>query len=103
MVYLSQFPAELCVVPSVGLCTPEAVVPHSSLLNHGFKVHCCCCADCLQAHVLTLLADVAAGMDYLHQRNCVHGDLKPANVLLRKQQGAPFGHVAKVSDFGLSK
>ena len=33
--------------------------------------------------------------------NCVHGDLKPANVLLA--HGAPFGHVAKVSDFGLSK
>jgi serine/threonine protein kinase len=53
--------------------------------------------------VITLLADVAAGMNYLHLRNCVHGDLKPANVLLQKQQGAPFGHVAKVSDFGLSK
>jgi serine/threonine protein kinase len=53
--------------------------------------------------VLTLLADIAAGMNYLHLRNCVHGDLKPANVLLKKQQGAPFGHVAKVSDFGLSK
>ena len=66
---------------------------------------CCSCCVLLvpQAHVLTLLADVAAGMNYLHLRNCVHGDLKPANVLLRKQQGAPFGHVAKVSDFGLSK
>lgn len=60
-------------------------------------------AACPQSHVLTLLLDVAAGMGYLHSRNCVHGDLKPANVLLKHEPAAPFGHLAKVSDFGLSK
>jgi serine/threonine protein kinase len=53
--------------------------------------------------VLTLLSDVANGMAYLHSRNCVHGDLKPANVLLRRSPNAPFGHAAKVADFGLTK
>jgi serine/threonine protein kinase len=31
------------------------------------------------------------------------GDLKPGNVLLKQQQGAPFGHVCKVTDFGMSR
>lgn len=31
----------------------------------------------LQAPVLTLLHDIAAGMNYLHSRSVIHGDLKP--------------------------
>jgi serine/threonine protein kinase len=73
------------------------------MLKRCMSSAACLSAVCAQPHVITLLSDVAAGMNYLHLRNCVHGDLKPANVLLKKQQGAPFGHVAKVSDFGLSK
>lgn len=49
------------------------------------------------------LRDVACGMQYLHSRNVLHGDLKAANVLLSSNQLAPFGEVAKVSDFGLSR
>lgn len=55
------------------------------------------------AQVLTLLLDVAAGMSYLHSRNVLHGDLKPGNVLIKLVQGAPYGRVAKVADFGLSR
>jgi hypothetical protein len=32
---------------------------------------------CLQALALTLLRDIAAGMNYLHSRSVIHGDLKP--------------------------
>jgi hypothetical protein len=31
----------------------------------------------LQALALTLLRDIAAGMNYLHSRSVIHGDLKP--------------------------
>ncbi|KAF6258193.1 kinase-like domain-containing protein [Scenedesmus sp. NREL 46B-D3] len=57
----------------------------------------------MMAHVLTLLCDIAAGMSYLHSRNVLHGDLKPGNVLLKQQHGAPYGHVCKVTDFGMSR
>ena len=55
------------------------------------------------ARALARLRDVAAGMAYLHSRNTLHGDLKAANVLLATCPGAPFGLVAKVADFGLSR
>uniref|UniRef100_A0A383VVN5 Protein kinase domain-containing protein n=1 Tax=Tetradesmus obliquus TaxID=3088 RepID=A0A383VVN5_TETOB len=55
------------------------------------------------ALALTLLCDIASGMNYLHSRSVIHGDLKPGNVLIKHEQGAPYGRVAKVSDFGLSR
>ncbi|GBF92133.1 kinase [Raphidocelis subcapitata] len=55
------------------------------------------------AKVLVRLRDVASGLAYLHSRNVLHGDLKAANVLLCTSTTAPFGMVAKVADFGLSR
>ncbi|KIY91336.1 hypothetical protein MNEG_16628 [Monoraphidium neglectum] len=48
---------------------------------------------------LQLLLDVARGMAYLHERNVVHADLKCQNVLLASSPEAPWGCVAKISDF----
>ncbi|KAI8476229.1 MAG: kinase-like domain-containing protein [Monoraphidium minutum] len=56
-----------------------------------------------QPRLLSRLRDVAAGMAYLHSRGVLHGDLKAANVLLQRSARAPFGAVAKVADFGLSR
>ncbi|KAI8466992.1 MAG: hypothetical protein J3K34DRAFT_524069 [Monoraphidium minutum] len=55
------------------------------------------------AKVLVRLRDVASGLAYLHSRNVLHGDLKAANVLLASSTAAPFGLIAKVADFGLSR
>ncbi|GIL90991.1 hypothetical protein Vretimale_17047 [Volvox reticuliferus] len=58
-------------------------------------------APCNLATAVDLLGQVARGMSYLHAHGLVHGDLKPANVLLMKD---PFSGklTAKVADFGLS-
>ena len=49
--------------------------------------------------MLSLAADVVEGMAYLHSKGVIHGDLKPANVLLGR---APDFH-AKLCDFGAAK
>ncbi|EMD36226.1 hypothetical protein CERSUDRAFT_65942 [Gelatoporia subvermispora B] len=45
---------------------------------------------------LKLLKDIAEGLQYLHDMNVVHGDLKGANVLINDK------HVACLADFGLA-
>ncbi|KAG2436439.1 hypothetical protein HXX76_006742 [Chlamydomonas incerta] len=49
------------------------------------------------------LVEVAQGMAALHASGLVHGDLKPANVLLKAQTRDARGFVAKVSDFGSTR
>lgn len=44
-----------------------------------------------------LLTGVLQGLDYLHKNGIVHGDLKPANILIRETYSGP---VAKITDFG---
>ena len=44
-----------------------------------------------------LIADIAEALDYAHNQDVVHGDVKPANILLTEDG------VAKLSDFGLLK
>lgn len=43
--------------------------------------------------------DVAAGLDALHVRKLIHGDIKPTNILLYREGDRL---VAKLADFGLS-
>lgn len=50
-----------------------------------------------------VLIDVAEGMEFLHYTaNIIHGDLKPANVLLKASPDG-YGYTAVVADFGLSR
>jgi len=42
-------------------------------------------------------------MDFIHNFGIIHGDLKPANVLLKTHRIDRRGYIAKVADFGGSK
>ncbi|KZV94404.1 WD40 repeat-like protein [Exidia glandulosa HHB12029] len=56
-----------------------------------------CDFDLLRLHCLEmkLLAQVAAGLAYLHAHNFAHGDIKASNILVK-------GGVAQLGDFGFS-
>ncbi|KAG2424704.1 hypothetical protein HXX76_014280 [Chlamydomonas incerta] len=53
--------------------------------------------------VLRTAADVCRGMIHMHACGVLHGDLKPANVLLARSGKDRRGFEAKVADFGLSR
>jgi interleukin-1 receptor-associated kinase 4 len=46
---------------------------------------------------LSILKDVAKGIDYLHKNNFIHRDIKSANILLNEQ------FEAKLGDYGITK
>jgi serine/threonine protein kinase len=71
---------------------------HTSQLTYCvcLPVHLITCNN-LQSHILQVATDIAAGMAHVHSRNIVHGDLTPANVLLKSSPGADSGYIAKVA------
>ena len=56
----------------------------------------------MQRALLRTAQEVAKGMDFIHNFGIIHGDLKPANVLLKTHRIDRRGYIAKVADFGAS-
>ncbi|XP_024543267.1 serine/threonine-protein kinase STY46 isoform X1 [Selaginella moellendorffii] len=88
------------VVQFIGACTKP---PNLSIVTEymsGGSVY-----DYLHKHrsvlklpmALRVAIDVSKGMDYLHQNNIVHRDLKAANLLMDENE------VVKVADFGVAR
>ncbi|KAL9597596.1 MAG: hypothetical protein Q9219_005035 [cf. Caloplaca sp. 3 TL-2023] len=51
----------------------------------------------------SLAAQLVDGLLFLHSNHCVHGDIKPANILLRPDNGGPLGtYTALYCDFSSS-
>ncbi len=49
---------------------------------------------------LKFMMDIGKGVKYLHERNIVHRDIKPGNILVQSRSGTL---IAKLTDFDLSK
>ncbi len=50
--------------------------------------------------ILKLTIDILSGLEYIHNCQVIHGDIKPENILLNLNSR---GLVAKISDFGIAK
>jgi len=56
------------------------------------------------ADIVRLFTSIAMAIDYAHQRGVIHGDIKPANILLDKQNiSLNLSGEPNVTDFGMDK
>ncbi|CAN1235032.1 Serine/threonine-protein kinase STY17, partial [Linum perenne] len=75
------------------LCIVTEYMPGGSLYDYLHKNH-----DSLKlSQLLKFAIDVSKGMEYLHQNNIIHRDLKTANLLMDAD------NVVKVADFGIAR
>ncbi|KAF6731552.1 Inhibitor of nuclear factor kappa-B kinase subunit alpha [Oryzias melastigma] len=58
------------------------------------------CCGLKESEVLSLLKDIGAGIQYLHEKKIIHRDLKPENIVLQEIDGKL---VHKIIDLGYAK
>ncbi|XP_022860017.1 serine/threonine-protein kinase STY8-like isoform X1 [Olea europaea var. sylvestris] len=75
------------------LCIVTEYMPRGSLYEYLHKNH----AILKLSQLLKFAIDVCKGMEYLHQKNIIHRDLKTANLLMDAHS------VVKVADFGVAR
>ncbi|XP_015073893.1 serine/threonine-protein kinase STY46-like [Solanum pennellii] len=75
------------------LCIITEFMPGGSLYEYLHKNH----VVLKLSQLLSFAIDVCKGMEYLHQNNIIHRDLKAANLLMDSN------NVVKVADFGVAR
>ncbi|KAI4367376.1 hypothetical protein MLD38_023119 [Melastoma candidum] len=99
-VYIMRKVRHKNVVQFIGACTKAPSLCIVTEFMSGGSVY-----DYLHKHkgvfklptLLKVAIDVSKGMDYLHQNNIIHRDLKAANLLMDENE------VVKVADFGVAR
>ncbi|XP_066248419.1 tyrosine-protein kinase Fer isoform X2 [Euwallacea similis] len=88
------------IVKLIGICVQKQpimivmeLVPGGSLLTFLRKKT----ATLMEAQLMKMCLDAAAGMRYLESKNCIHRDLAARNCLVG------FNNIVKISDFGMSR
>ncbi|KXZ50267.1 hypothetical protein GPECTOR_17g906 [Gonium pectorale] len=74
----------------------------AAIRKHCFREGPTWSARLARRALLRTAAELARGLQHLHCMGVVHGDLKPANVLLLSSKDDRRGFTVKVTDFGLS-
>ncbi|XP_008651642.1 serine/threonine-protein kinase STY17 isoform X1 [Zea mays] len=105
-VYIMKKVRHKNVVQFIGACTRPPVLCIITEFMHGGSIF-----DFLYNRrgnfqlpdVIRIASDVSKGMNYLHQINIVHRDLKTANLLMDDQviEHLPYDHRADVFSFGI--
>ncbi|KAJ6395643.1 hypothetical protein OIU77_020824 [Salix suchowensis] len=99
-VYIMRKVRHKNVVQFIGACTKPPSLCIVTEFMHGGSVY-----DYLHKQrgvfklpsLLKVAIDISKGMDYLHQNNIIHRDLKAANILMDENE------VVKVADFGVAR
>jgi serine/threonine protein kinase len=88
---LSRFPAPINVLQFMELCDGD------------LKTIIECNQRLTESRAREWFVQIVDALRYLHQKNVVHLDIKPHNILYKQNPQNPFQYLFKLSDFGLAE